>query len=344
MNNLELLEIDINAMSENEIKESLKKIDTRKLTKNQILEILEIMQVEILPDNEIKKLIETSKNNTELFHPLCLKFPLINIENLKALAIDIRLREQKEKIVKTEDNKDGKTKILDGRLRYIACQIVNVEPQYITKNLTELEKIFFVMSKNLMRRDLKYYKKILICYSLYVEIKKLRSEEKKETTENPKILKKIEAVQDKALITEIAKKVDTKYKAIEMGIEILKQAEENPKAKEEWEQIENGKSITRAYNELRGTPNVRKLKEIREVTQKDINDSLKKELKKNDAELEDLKIKYKKLKQIILQVKKIVEIELKDDNIRTKIMNIINGDSVKNLTSLPKEHITSYSN
>ncbi len=129
-------------------------------------------KVKLLSEQKTLELIETSKDNTELFHPLCLRFPLISIEDLKALAIDIKINGLRDKIIKTIDIKDGKLKILDGRLRYLASVIADVEIQCEQReNLTEVEKIFLVISKNLQRRDLKLHEKIEIAYYLYKELK-----------------------------------------------------------------------------------------------------------------------------------------------------------------------------
>ena len=82
------------------------------------------------------------------FHPLADIFPLLEGDDLEALADDIKAHGQREPIITL----DGM--ILDGRNRYRACEIAGVEP--ITQDYTgpEDKALEYVISLNVHRRHL----------------------------------------------------------------------------------------------------------------------------------------------------------------------------------------------
>jgi len=80
------------------------------------------------------------------FHELCCIFPRCTDEELQLLVSDIRENGQLEPIVRYEG------KILDGRNRYFACQILNKEPEYV--DFEGKDPLAFVVSRNLCRRHL----------------------------------------------------------------------------------------------------------------------------------------------------------------------------------------------
>jgi len=80
------------------------------------------------------------------FHELCLIFPRCSDEELQLLVADIRENGLLTPITRL----DGK--ILDGRNRYLACQMLNIEPKY--EDFTGKDPLAFVVSRNLCRRHL----------------------------------------------------------------------------------------------------------------------------------------------------------------------------------------------
>jgi ASC-1-like (ASCH) protein len=80
------------------------------------------------------------------FHPLADIFPMLDDDELKALAEDIKAKGLTEPITLY----DGK--VLDGRNRYRACELVDVVPHFIEYEGDDA--LGFVVSKNLRRRHL----------------------------------------------------------------------------------------------------------------------------------------------------------------------------------------------
>ena len=80
------------------------------------------------------------------FHEYCLLFPLMEKQALVELAHDIARNGLGEAIVLHEG------KILDGRNRYLACEIAGIMPHFIEYSGSEPLK--YVISKNLHRRHM----------------------------------------------------------------------------------------------------------------------------------------------------------------------------------------------
>jgi len=80
------------------------------------------------------------------FHELCCIFPRCSDEELQLLVSDIRENGLQIPITLYEG------KILDGRNRYLACQMLNIEPVYV--EFDGKDPLTFVVSRNLCRRHL----------------------------------------------------------------------------------------------------------------------------------------------------------------------------------------------
>lgn len=59
------------------------------------------------------------------YHPICLLFPQLGGQELQELAADIKLKGLLHPILLYEGM------ILDGRNRYLACEIAGVEPRFV---------------------------------------------------------------------------------------------------------------------------------------------------------------------------------------------------------------------
>jgi hypothetical protein len=79
-------------------------------------------------------------------HPLAEIFPLLDGDDLTALADDIRKNGLRQAIVTCEGM------ILDGRNRLAACKIAGIEPRF--KEFTGDDPLGYVISLNLTRRHL----------------------------------------------------------------------------------------------------------------------------------------------------------------------------------------------
>jgi hypothetical protein len=82
------------------------------------------------------------------WHPVSDLFPMLGKAELAELAEDIRQNGLRDEIVTYEDC------VLDGRNRYLACQIANVKPRFIKWDGSGGSPTLYVVSKNLHRRHL----------------------------------------------------------------------------------------------------------------------------------------------------------------------------------------------
>lgn len=80
-------------------------------------------------------------------HPVADLFPMMGEDELAALAEDIKANGLKHPIVRDEEGR-----IVDGRNRFKACELVDVEPQFIETNGDD--PLGLVVSLNIKRRNL----------------------------------------------------------------------------------------------------------------------------------------------------------------------------------------------
>jgi ParB-like chromosome segregation protein Spo0J len=93
-------------------------------------------------------------------HEYCTIFPVASEQDTGALVDDIRRHGLLDAITLY----DGK--ILDGRNRYTACQILNVEPRFVDFEGDNEKALEFVVSKNLARRHLNESQRSMIAAKL----------------------------------------------------------------------------------------------------------------------------------------------------------------------------------
>ena len=92
------------------------------------------------------------------FHPLADFFPILEGEELQALADDIKEHGQRQPIVMHEG------KVLDGRNRYLACRMAETEPEVVDYDGTDA--LSFVVSLNWKRRHLNTSQRAMVAPSI----------------------------------------------------------------------------------------------------------------------------------------------------------------------------------
>jgi hypothetical protein len=112
---------------------------------------------------------DTTKPTTIEIHPVAECFPMLPKTELKALAEDIRANGLKDPIITYAG------KIIDGRNRYAACALAEVEPLFEEWQGGE-SLVGYVWSKNGMRRNLTPGQKA----ALGLEFERLLKEEAEE--------------------------------------------------------------------------------------------------------------------------------------------------------------------
>jgi ParB-like chromosome segregation protein Spo0J len=95
------------------------------------------LEIEATAPDELRRLIA---------HPHSELFPRMSDDELAGLVADIENHGQQEPIILFEG------KILDGRNRYVACQMIGIDPQ--TVEYDGKDALAFIISKNLHRRHL----------------------------------------------------------------------------------------------------------------------------------------------------------------------------------------------
>jgi hypothetical protein len=92
------------------------------------------------------------------FHELCLLFPRCTDEELQLLVSELRENGLQTPITLYEG------KILDGRNRYLACQMLNIEPDYV--EFDGKDPLPFVVSRNLCRRHLSESQRAMVAAAI----------------------------------------------------------------------------------------------------------------------------------------------------------------------------------
>jgi hypothetical protein len=125
--------------------------------------------------------LNNEEENME-FHPVAEIFPLMTDEEMFALRADIRANGLREPIWTYEG------KIIDGRNRYVACGIEDIEPEFREWD-GKGSLVTFIVSMNLHRRHLTPSQKAMIGAGIE---KKLGEEAKRKETQRKRTFQKIE--------------------------------------------------------------------------------------------------------------------------------------------------------
>ena len=156
------------------------------------------------------------------FHSACTVFPQLPEDELKELADDIAANGLRNPIVLWQG------KILDGRNRYLACQIAKIDPRF-----TEFEgedPIGWVISQNLLRRHLTASQKAIVALDLLPLLEKEAKERQRRSNEyrgNGRSAKKYANRSGKGKAAEAAAKiVGVSSRYVEMAKEVKSKAPE----------------------------------------------------------------------------------------------------------------------
>jgi N6-adenosine-specific RNA methylase IME4 len=164
-------------------------------------------------------------------HPFASIFPLIG--NLETLADDIKLNGLIYPITLFED------KILDGRNRYRACLLAEVEPQFV--NFDNGDPISFVISSNALRRDLTQSQRAACAVNANELVESVKAEAKKRMSEGGKGVAKLPPLEIRKSRDDLAKLFGVAARYIQDALAIKRlgsELDELAKKKEpEWREL-----------------------------------------------------------------------------------------------------------
>ena len=93
------------------------------------------------------------------YHPACLLFPRMNEAELRVLADNIKARGLDHDVILHEGN------VLDGRNRYLACEIAGVEPRFVEWQ-GKGSPLEWVVGENLLRRHMSSSQRAVVALGL----------------------------------------------------------------------------------------------------------------------------------------------------------------------------------
>lgn len=234
-----------------------------------------------------------SKTTKYLFHEMSSYLPLLEGDEFNDLVEDIKEHGQIELVTLY------KGKILDGRNRYRACKMLNIElitREWKPSKATGSTPLQYVISENIMRRHLNIAQKAEIGMLLYDEVEKqVQEEQRKKQSETQKGIPKKELGVNKVTLPskekdptrrtayKVAQKVRVKPHTIQK-VKIIKEiAKEDKEIAEEWEKAKKGdSSITAVYQEASKIKAIAKLPEDLQVVIK------KEEVKVKEAKKKEI--------------------------------------------------------
>lgn len=225
------------------------------------------------------------------FHKLTIKypFPLLGEEELNKLAEDIKKNGQYNPITLYED------KILDGRNRYKACLIAEVEPKFV--EYAGDNPTGFVLSQNLRRRHLNSAQKAEIGLIIWEEEKQKAKERQVERAKEQRVegKTKFEQVVSETPYSSEGRSVEIAAKKIGVSSTTLKKAkkikeiaQKSPTIAEQWEKAKQKKVSIKEVHEIAQIPNEELRKQ--EVKEREITKKTQKKKAKQKKDLAEGKI------------------------------------------------------
>lgn len=172
------------------------------------------------------------------FHPYAAVLPMLGTVELNELAADIQANGLRAPITLL----DGK--ILDGRNRYKACQIVKVEPRFRDFN-GEGDPVDFIVSVNIKRRHLNNSQKALVMAKV---LDLPRGNPKLKSSKSPANPNSAQNAELKT-VAQAAKEIEVSPRTVGQAKQVLREAPE-----ETIRQVERGeKSVAKAVKEIKAT-------------------------------------------------------------------------------------------
>ena len=305
-----------------------------------------------------------SKTKTYLFHEISSYLPLLEGEEFDALVEDIKQFGQIEPAVLYEG------KILDGRNRYRACQILKIElkvREWTPSELTGMTPLQFVISENIMRRHLTPAQKGEIGMLLYDEIEKQVQKDRYEKTsetlkerhekgeikslggrEGFAVLSKNEIKPTKEYKKEdttaykVAQKVRVKPHVITQTKKIKEVAKEDKKIADEWEKAKKGDiGVDAVYKEVQKKEFIKTLEKTEPEVKKAIEEKII-----TPKEAKEVIILPEELKQAVIKPKAKITVkearevaELPEDVMKEVAKEEISVDDAKDIAVIPKPEL-----
>ena len=303
-----------------------------------------------------------SKTKTYLFHEISSYLPLLEGEEFDALVEDIKQFGQIEPAVLYEG------KIIDGRNRYRACQILKKElkvREWNPSEATGLTPLQFVISENIMRRHLTIAQRSEVGLLLLEEEEKLAKErmakisveigkatkDKKKDEPIDKATKddlsvKIEKIKEELgegkSIDTVGAKVKISGRTLSRAKKIKEIAKEDKEIAEDWEKAKKGDiGVTTVYEKVQEKEFVKSLEETEPEVKKAIEEKII-----SPKEAKEVITLPKELKQAVIKPKAKITVkeakqvaELPEDVIKEVAKEKISVDDAKDIAEIPKPEL-----
>ena len=301
-----------------------------------------------------------SKTKTYLFHETSSYLPLLEGEEFDDLVEDIRQFGQIEPATLYEG------KIIDGRNRYRACQLLNIElkvREWKPSEATGLTPLQYVISENIVRRHLNPAQKSEIGLLLLEEEEmlarerlkemgkareglKYKSEDEDSLLQKDKFQKKILEIKEElgegSSLEKVAPKVKIGTRTLSKAKKIKEIAKEDKKIAEDWEKAKKGDiGVDAVYKEVKKKEFIETLGKIEPEVKKAIEEKII-----TPKEAKEVITLPKELKQAVIKpkakitVKKAKEIaELPEDVIKEVAKETISVDDAKDIAMIPKPEL-----
>lgn len=179
------------------------------------------------------------------FHEYADIFPLMGKEELNELAKDIKKNDLLEDIILFEN------KILDGRNRYLSCNLAKVEPKFKKYNLS-IDPLDYIIAMNLIRRHLlpaQLGDIALIIMPLFKKRSRIRQLSQLRNIQKTIVpTSKVVSKEEGEALELVAKKLKTSKDTIQIAKKVKES--KDPEIKKKWESTKKGETTIKAVKIL----------------------------------------------------------------------------------------------